>query len=90
MPAWTPPAGFAQRVAASGADMIQTRSASARWWSPLRAVTAGALAAIGACAAGYSVNLLITSLPTVASPAAVTWIWVAFAYGAAGLATRRT
>ena len=91
MPAWTPPAGFAQRVAVRGVGVLESPPALPRWGGPtVHAVTVGALAGIGVCAAAYVLDFLTTSAPTVVSPAAVMWIWVACAYGVAGLAVRST
>jgi hypothetical protein len=91
MPAWMPPTGFAQRVAVRGAAILEGPPVPPRWsWPAVQAVTVGALAGIGACAAAYLLEFLMTSAPTAGSPVAAMWIWVAVAYGVAGLAVRST
>jgi hypothetical protein len=91
LPAWTPPAGFARNVASQGAAILQAEAAAPRRsWPLLRAITAGVLAGTGAAIAAALLELLMTSAPAVASPTAVMWIWVAFAYGVAALAVRST
>jgi hypothetical protein len=94
LPAWTPPAGFARDVASQGAAILQVESAAPRSsWPVLHAVTAGVLAGTGAGGAAYLLEFLVASIPAVASPIAVMWMWVAVAYGlaaAAIIATRQT
>jgi hypothetical protein len=81
LPVWTPPSGFARRVAIRGVEHIQAPPAPTRSaWPTLQAVTRGTLAGIGTYGAAYLLESLVTSA----------WIWVAVAYGVAGFAARRS
>lgn len=90
LPAWTPPSGFARRVAIAGVDAVQAPPPFPRAWAWLRAVTVGGLAGIGAYVAAWVLELVITAVPAAVSPETAIWTWVACAFGVAALAVRRT
>ena len=94
-PAWHPPAGFAERTAARGVEVLRGEAASApRLWSWVNIAASVPLAVVTALAVYFSGELFVAIAPTitVASksllPAA--WLWVAGSYAVAAWFALRT
>ena len=94
-PAWQPPAGFAERTAARGVEVLRGEAASApRFWSWLNIAAVVPLAVVTALAvylAGEAFVVLAPSITT-ASKTMVpnTWLWVAVSYAVGGWFVLRT
>ena len=86
-PAWQPPAGFAERIAARGVGSLHDDVAVPRFWSWANVAAVVPLAVVTALGVYFAGELMLAITPAIAFASAstpvATWLWVAGSCGVA-------